>query len=214
MKADLSGINIVMLGSFNPKIFQPAWFAANELIRKLEAEEADTEIIHNDISIFRIGDWLRLAVTRDRFDVSTEQEAYFEAIVDFVLGTFSLLSHTPAGILGINTSMHYRVKNEKFWHEIGDKLAPKEPWNLLMREPGMTRVEMQDIRINGPKGYLRVRVEPSTRITPGIFINTNDHYEVDDPKNATCCSELIEILSTNWKNSIYGAGNIAKAIIG
>ena len=51
MKAELSGINIVMLGSFNPKIFQPAWFAANELIRNLEAEEADTQIIHNDISI-------------------------------------------------------------------------------------------------------------------------------------------------------------------
>ena len=35
MKAELSGINIIMLGSFNPKIFQPAWFAANELIRKV-----------------------------------------------------------------------------------------------------------------------------------------------------------------------------------
>jgi len=81
MKAELSGINIVILGSFNPKIFQPAWFAANELIRKLEAEEADTEIIHNDISIFRIGDWLRLEVTRDRFNASTEQEAYFEVLV-------------------------------------------------------------------------------------------------------------------------------------
>ncbi len=82
-----------------------------------------------------------------------------------------------------------------------------------MQAPGLTRVEMQDIRVDGPKGYLRVRVEPSTRITPGIFINTNDHYEVDDPKNATGCSELIEILNTNWKESIYGAGNIAKAII-
>lgn len=214
MKAELSGINIVILGSFNPKIFQPAWFAANELIRKLEAEEADTEIIHNDISIFRIGDWLRLEVTRDRFNASTEQEAYFEVLVDFVLGTFSLLSHTPAGILGINTAMHYRVKNEKLWHEIGDKLAPKEPWKLLMRAPRLTRVEMQDVRVDGPKGYLRVRVEPSTRITPGIFINTNDHYEVDDPKNATGCSELMEILNTNWKSSIYGVGDIAGTIIG
>jgi len=214
MKAELSGISIVMLGSFNPKIFQPAWFAANELIRKLEAEEADTEIIHNDISIFRIGDWLRVEVTRDRFHASTEQEAYFEVLVDFVLGTFSLLSHTPAGILGINTSMHYRIKNEKLWHKIGDKLAPKEPWNSLMRDPGMTRVEMQDIRVDGPKGYLRVRVEPSTRITPGILINTNDHYEVDDPKNATGCSELMEILNTNWKSSIYGVEDIAKTIIG
>ena len=213
MKADLSGINIVILGSFNPKIFQPAWFAANELIRKLEAEEADTEIIHNDISIFRIGNWLRLEVTRDRFHASTEQEAYFEVLVDFVLGTFSLLSHTPAGILGINTSMHYRIKNEKLWHKIGDKLAPKEPWKSLMRTPGLTRVEMQDVRVDGPKGYLRIRVEPSIRITPGIAINTNDHYEVDDPKNATGCSELMEILNANWKSSIYDAGNIAKTII-
>ncbi|MEA3359624.1 MAG: hypothetical protein U9R17_09515 [Thermodesulfobacteriota bacterium] len=214
MKAELSRISIVMLGSFNPKIFQPAWFAANELIRKLEAEEAGIEIIHNDISIFSIGDWLRLAVTRDRFDASTEQEAYFEVLVDFVLGTFSLLSHTPAGILGINTSMHYRVKNDKCWHEIGDKLAPKKPWNLLMRDPGLTSVEMQDIRVDGPKGYLRVRVGPSTRITPGIFISTNNHYEIDDPKNTKGCSELMEILNTNWKSSVHGVGDIAKTIIG
>ena len=213
MKAELAGANVVLLGSFNPKIFQPAWFAVNGLIRKLEAEDVNTEIIQTDISIFHIGDWLRVEVTNERFHASTEQEAYFGALIDFVLGTFTFLKHTPAGILGINTSMHYKMRNPEAWHGIGDELAPKERWKRFMNTPGMTRVEMRDERTKGPKGYLKVGVEPSIRVHPGVYINTNDHYEIDDPQNAIGCSELMEILNSNWKKSIYSAYDFADAII-
>ena len=214
MKAEVAGANVVVLGSFNPKIFQPAWFAANGLISKLETEDEDTEIVHTDVSICHIGDWLRVEVTKDRFHASTEQEAYFGALIDFVLGTFTLLPHTPAGILGINTSMHYKIGSTEAWRGIGDELAPKKRWQKFMKTPGMTRVEMRDERTKGPVGYLKVGLEPSIRVHPGVYVNTNDHYETDDPQSAIGCSELMGILDNNWKNSICRAYDIAEALLG
>jgi hypothetical protein len=46
---EIQGISIVLLVDFNPKIFQPAWFAAQNLIRQQEADEATIHIkVHPD----------------------------------------------------------------------------------------------------------------------------------------------------------------------
>jgi hypothetical protein len=37
---EIQGISVVWLGDFNPKIFQPAWFAAEGLIRSRSTEWA------------------------------------------------------------------------------------------------------------------------------------------------------------------------------
>ncbi len=79
---EIQGSSIVLLGDLNPKIFQPAWFAAEKLIRKPEAEAAEIEIIHPEVVIFNL-EWLRLEVTRERFSASTTQEPYYEFIRDF-----------------------------------------------------------------------------------------------------------------------------------
>ena len=63
---EIEGVSIVLLGDFNPKIFQPAWFAAQELIRKEEAESAEIEVIHPEVVVFSL-DWLRIQVTRNRW---------------------------------------------------------------------------------------------------------------------------------------------------
>ena len=69
---DIQGVTVVFLGDFNPKIFQPAWFAVQGLIRQQEAEEANVEIIHPDVVSFSL-EWLALQVTRERFAISTTQ---------------------------------------------------------------------------------------------------------------------------------------------
>ena len=93
-KAEVKGHNIVLLGDFNPKIFQPAWFAAENLIQKAEADKADIRIVHPDLVGFSL-DWLLLDVTRERFIAGTIQEPYDVIIRDLVIGAFRLLHHTP-----------------------------------------------------------------------------------------------------------------------
>ena len=69
-KLKLEGMSIVALGAFNPAIFQPMWFAANNLLRKKEASDAKIEIIHRDVAKFST-EWCSLQVTAEMFNVET-----------------------------------------------------------------------------------------------------------------------------------------------
>jgi len=43
--AEISGASIVLLGSFNPPIFQPQWFARQNLLQPTLAEKAKINFI-------------------------------------------------------------------------------------------------------------------------------------------------------------------------
>ena len=49
---EISGGSIVLLGSFNPKIFQPEWFFRQELLSEDEVKDADIKVIAPQISHF------------------------------------------------------------------------------------------------------------------------------------------------------------------
>ena len=51
-KPEIEGVGIVLVGSFNPRIFQPAWFATENLIREEEEQAAKIELIHRQVAIF------------------------------------------------------------------------------------------------------------------------------------------------------------------
>jgi len=212
MKPEIQALGIVLLGSFNPKIFHPAWFAANGLIGKLEGDAIEVEILTSDITVLHL-DWLRLETTQNRFTATTEQEPYFEALQDLVVGTFDLLNHTPVHSLGINHSCHFRMKSEEDWHKFGHMLAPKEPWDGILEKPGMLRTEMRGIRNDGCLGNIKVRVEPSARVDYGVYIHVNDHYEIRDKDNVMGCNEIIDILNAHKKKSIDRARDIADLIL-
>src|SRR5688572_1822642 len=118
-KPKLEGVMIVLVGAFNPQIFQPAWFASEKLIRKEEADSARIEIIHGDLTVFSL-DWCKLEVTDDRFriDTSSLQQYSPELIRDLTLGTFGILRHTPLKMMGLNTMYHFEVASEEVWHSI------------------------------------------------------------------------------------------------
>jgi hypothetical protein len=200
--------SIVLVGNFNPMIFQPAWFAAEGLIKKNEEETADVKIIHPDVAIFSL-EWLQLEITKEKFVARTSQEPYDEPLRDLVVGTFSLLRHTPVQQLGVNRAMHFLVDSEEKWHAAGYKLAPKEPWEGILKTSGLVSLTIQEseskdgeiVRSDGLKGFTRVRVEPSVRIRPGIFIEINNHFEARDKSPATGCSEIVAVLKKSWESS-------------
>src|SRR5437867_2223499 len=151
-KATIEGVSIVLLGSFNPAIFQPAWFAAQKLIPEKEAVDVEMELVHNEVSAFSVG-WLNLQVLRDRFTASAVQPPSFDVLRDFVLGTFSILRHTPITMVGLNFERHYDMENETAWHDLGKKLAPPDPWEPALSTPGMRSLMMEGTRNDGNEGY-------------------------------------------------------------
>ena len=207
---DQQASSIVFIGSFNPKIFQPAWFVKEGLIQKQEGDEADIEIMHNEFVSFGLH-WLKLTVTRDKFQVATSQESFYEFLRDLAFGTFKVLKHTPISQMGINLHMHFRMNSEKEWHDFGHKLTPKEIWNKVLTKPGMLKLTIQgDTNRCNLNGYRQVTVEPSKKVPNGVFLTVNDHYQVKDKeiKNVSGCEEIIGILETKWNESIEGSKKI------
>ena len=55
---EIDGVDVVLVGDFNPAIFTPAWFALNGLLPESATASADLQIAHQQITAFNT-DWLR-----------------------------------------------------------------------------------------------------------------------------------------------------------
>jgi hypothetical protein len=211
-KPQLQGCSIVLIGDFNPKIFQPAWFAAESLLQKTEGKEANIELIHSDVVVFST-DWLRIEVTRERFSAGTAQEPFYEVLRDLVLGTFTLLRYTPVTKMGINRDFHFEVESEDKWHSAGHKLAPKEIWSGILQNPGMRSLVMEGERTDGLKGYSRVQIEPSTKIRPGLFFGLNNHIDVAPTGSNSSADEIAGYLRDQWTEAMEKSENIVYSLL-
>ncbi len=204
--------SVVLLGKFNPSIFQPAWLAANNLIRQGEAEAANIEVIHREVCVFT-ADWLNLQVTQTRFVATAVDAVHQIELRDLVLGIFTLLEHTPFDKMGMNRDMHFRMDSREKWHAFGDLLVPKGLWGPpIMEQPGLRSlvIENQRDEIKLPK--LTVKVEPSPRVSPGVYIGTNAHHDAgaEDPDAAR---NLLKVLKDSWESTQAEARRIAEHLL-
>jgi hypothetical protein len=197
---DLDNPSIVLLGSFNPAIFQPMWFAHFGLLREEEGKTASIKMLTPEVTVFQT-DWLRLEVMTNRFAAVAKDTGHSLALRDLVVGTFRLLEHTPFSALGLNRYSHYKTASEDSWHKVGDTLAPKKFWEgLLEGRIGMRSLTIEALRPGSPAKWIRVKVEPSLQVKNGVFFDVNEHYEVTEngsekalvPGNAPKYLELIE----------------------
>jgi len=213
---ELEQASIVFLGSFNPAIFHPSWFAAHDLIPcddQKVPKGINRTLVLPEITDFSTEDF-SLQVQAQRFALRTTNASFYESLRDLAYSTFSILHHTPIIKMGLNRDFHFRMPDIDAWHEIGHRLAPKEHWKGLLHHPGLRHLSMEGERQDDYKGFIRVIVEPSNEIKPhGVHIGVNDHYEVHDPEKNKGSIELIEILQKMWSKSINSASKTAQTII-
>lgn len=214
-KCDSEGASIVLLGSFNPGIFQPAWFGAHELIKPEESESAKINVIHPEVSAFAT-DWFSIQVLKERFTVQASDPGHYSPLADLVLGLFQLLEHTPFDKMGLNRFLHFRMASEDEWHRVGDLLAPKEPWRAILKKPGLRSLYMQDAPEEttsegaGVKVVRFVRIEPSQAVHPGVFVEVNRHHETSGTDAARV---LMKVLRDTWRPSLDEAQRVAEHLV-
>lgn len=211
-KPEIEGVSIVFLGDFNPKIFQPAWFAAQDLIRNEEAEKVKIEVIHEAIVNFSL-EWLDIQVLQNRFLAGTQQSPYYPVLRDLVISTFRILSHTPIRMMGINFHFHFPMESEEAWHALGHRVTPKEIWANILEKPGLRSLSMEGKRPDDFKGSITARIEPSKQIRHGVYISINDHYEIKDLESSLGCKEIINILESAWDSSATKSKEIAYSLL-
>lgn len=233
-KLEIEGVFIVALGSFNPAIFQPYWFAGNNLIPSEEAAASKVEIVHRNATIFST-EWFSLQVTEVNFTLESYDPTKLLPLRDLALNTFRILEHTPLTAVGLNKVQHFLAPSEEAWHEFGHMLAPKPPWNGILINPGTRLLIIEGIRKGCDATYLQIRVEPSPRLHPrhGVAVSVNQHYDLmilcaerrgdtpgqpqssqsassaEVPPPAARMKYFLDILETSWDDFLQYSGAVA-----
>lgn len=213
---ELSGISVVMLGNFNPPIFNPDWLARKEIIGPEVASDAKIEVIHREMSAFRVGS-TAVRVLPDRFTAEINVPPLI-SVRDFVLNIFNSLPETPINRMGINFSVHFPVDGFEKRDAVGVALAPPDQWgewaqdiagktayddpDFKKKHGGMRSLSMMQRDLDDREnGHIVAKVEPSLKIGCGIFVEVNDHYETDsaDPE---ATDRMLRHLEQNWEKSV------------
>jgi len=191
---ELEDWSIVLVGNFNPSIFHPAWFEKVGLISKEEAGNAKIEIVRPELSNFTVGS-INVLVRSDRFQLDTTDPASGGQLRDIAVGSFRLLDQTPLRQMGVNHDMHFKMNSNELWHKVGHTLVPKSIWSDLIENPGTLRVAIQGTRKGSSAKLINVMVEPSNKVTQGVYLGTNEHFELEADQKA---QSFIDILNVKW----------------
>jgi len=208
---EIAGSSIVLVGSFNPAIFQPQWFAKQELLPQAEADNANVEIIHPQVCQFDTERFM-LQVTPDRLTAITKPNAVDAPLRDLISGTFYTLEHTPIQAIGLNRQMHFQMHSEEAWHRVGDKLVPKDVWNEAYKgRPGMRNLNVLYPASSPDEPAVTVIVQPSVQITPhGVYFEVNFHFT---QKAGESAETLMGILNAKWEETQKHAERIVGHIL-
>lgn len=191
---------VVILGSFNPAIFHPFWYVQNGLFPEEEVSDAVDVITSDQVSTFRFKD-VHFQIERHRFGLTTKDASKAAYVRDLAMGSFSLLEHTPLTALGLNLDLVFNLPTTEAWHDIGHRLAPKEPWKGIMDSPGMRAVVMEGTRRDCLADKISVRVQPIGGAEDSVLIAINQHYDIETEQRRAISDRIAEvtrILSDDW----------------
>ena len=214
--------SLVVVGRHNPAIFFPDWFLRHNLIRPEEAEQAQAQgdaspsqlrVVHPDITVLDFG-WMNLQVNRERWVATASQPDSYEETRDLTLGTFRLLRHTPVKAVGINFGFHYELAEEDF-AKFFELLKPNPMWQGLFKDPLPVQLIFQEMAREGPyDGFTRFQIQPSTQVKNGVFIDINDHYQLDSSETAYASGiEVDRLLTQQWETSVKLSRKYADQLI-
>lgn len=220
---------IVVRGTYVPTVISPEWLRAQKLVGDDDVSTSEIEIISPAVTVFTVGA-LRIQVTPDLLQISTEDQAETERARDLVIGLLRTLEHTPVSVLGINRAVHFTPATKEEWHAIGDRLVPKSTWEdqHVLELPGTLNVTLQGVRPDQYEGYVQVQVQPSGRVASSVYVSVNDHFSLelaeskatrrDDPQwlavskiGEPTLAKLpvaVEVLTNEWNSSRHRAKKI------
>jgi hypothetical protein len=212
------GNAIILRGSFNPRILQPAWLAAQNLIRPAESETAEIYIIHEQVVAFGL-EWASVEVKPDLLTISSSPTSETpEQIRDLALGVIEILTHTPVYNVGLQFFGHYAFADQEIRDDLGWTLVPRAPFQGQLASVGMRTLTMLGRREEGDQGAngVSITVEPSAVLTPnGVYLAVLDQYDVADPSDPNVGAEPgIDAIKVNWEPSARRATSITDEVLG
>ncbi len=205
-------LSLVLAGDFNPVILQPFWLANKNLIRETEAENADVEVIHNDLVKYSLNDWAGIEITKNRCEFKSTKEPYFEILKDLITSSFRVLNETPIRALGMNHIFDLKLPNEDAYLKFGHSLSNLNFWEDSIKDPKLLNIEIIEVdRYDEEIGQRRVRISPTDQqqIKYGVTVNINNHFDLNKPEKKI---NAVDQLEKKWKDSFEQSRLILNSI--
>lgn len=219
-------VSIVLLGSFNPPIFHPSWFAMHGLISGEEAESASNVIVAQEVAQFSAA-YMAFDIQPSRFFVRTAA-IYRDVVKDLVLAALGeRLPHTPVWAVGLNKSFEFKCRDELARARLGAKLAPPSAWGEWGRaidksifaggeHGGVTRVTMQQRpRPDERQGHVQadLHANMNDRTGTGVFLDVNNHFDVGPAATIIGNNLALDVVSECWSSSLASADVILDGVM-
>jgi len=224
IKPERKQYSIVLLGTFNPLMFQPEWFVRNDVISPEEVEVTRSEnnvvqtIITPQLTQFRLSQF-SIRIEQNRFQVIADKEPLL-TIKDFIRKTFEKLGALTIIAYGFNYSAHYQFNNISEIHAFADKLTPKKYWSSFLgkdisgddRKGGLLSLQMHQTKENN-EGQLLITIKRSAAnlFNNGIFLNCNDHTNINPDDSAA--EIVMEKIEKNFDSSFINMATIQEDLI-
>jgi len=222
IKPERKQYSIVLIGTFNPLLFQPEWFGKNEVISMDDLEFARNKdnilptIITPQLTLFRTSQ-LSIRIDENRFQVVAEKEPLI-TIKDFVKKTFEKLGGLKIIAYGFNYNAHYQFNSISEIHAFADKLTPKQYWSSFLgkdvsgddRKSGLSSLQMFKAKENG-EGQILIALQRSAPVKNGIYLNCNDHTNINEDDSAA--EIVMEKIEDSFEESFRYMAKIQEDLI-
>jgi len=213
LEPDRQTMSIVVLGDFNPSIFQPQWFAVNDLMPREEADAADVNYIGKEFASFTIGS-IYVQVDDSRLGLNAVESSRSPLLRDLAVGTLSTLDHTPLRAIGLNLDSQFTMDSEEAWNGVGDMLVPKEKWLRFLDHPGMRQVVVEGLRSDCSADRNHIRVQPTS--VRGVMVSINQHYQLETLTRTEVQErnkEALRALGEDWTSFLDYANSAARGVL-
>lgn len=191
-------LSIVVLGDFNPSIFQPLWFSSNGLMPIEETKAAEITVIHRKVAAFLMGG-IQVQVDESRFGLTTTEDSCAPLLRDLAAGTLSILEHTPLKAIGLNLDRAIELSSEEEVTEFVDAIAPKQHWEDILHEPHAQQVIIAGTRTDCIADRIQIRVQRVAEHR--VFVGINQHYQLatdGDSEPRECHHKALRSLREDW----------------
>lgn len=206
--AEIVNGSIVLIGHFAPGGITANWLFNNKLIGEVDLKE--TEDSNESVTSSRLtkieSNTFILQITENRM-LFISKDVLRPSLKDMAVGVISLLGRVKITAIGLNFMSHFKMVDDDQYHLIGDTLAPKDHWMKVFGDyegwsSGLSElsIKMQagprnvnDLNVNG----ISLKLQPSAKITRGIFLTYNNHSDV--PDDCVHSDEFaLKFINENW----------------
>jgi plasmid maintenance system killer protein len=210
---------IVLLGSFNPAIFQPEWFLKHSIVPEeeiegltaapnikeipeigLKLEYGQSFFVTNDQAVINFKTFT-MRTLRDKLEIISKDKNSFTLISNFIKKLFKILEETPLKAYGINFNEHYRF--DENYDQIFNKFFSKN--ENLRSFFGQELICGFTLKTKQANSILTLTMRPSDKLKDGVYLKANFHYDISDSG--------VESLVNDFKNNFGLATEFFKQTI-